>query len=87
MLWGKLVSRSYNWYKYVLRHYRLDQFTGAVTNLLAYLGQEVAVTQGKNIIYGQLVGVDVDGSLLLKDNHELIRISSGSLIGRMKDEG
>jgi hypothetical protein len=28
----------------------------------------------------------VDGSLLLKDNHELIRISSGSLIGRMKDE-
>jgi len=86
MLWGKLVSRSYNWYIYILRHYRLDQFTSAVTNLLAYLGQEVAVTQGKNIIYGQLVGVDVDGSLLLKDNHELIRISSGSLLGRMKDE-
>jgi BirA family biotin operon repressor/biotin-[acetyl-CoA-carboxylase] ligase len=87
LLWAELVSRSYYWYIHILRDHSLDQFTGAVTDLLAYLGQEVAVRQGREIIYGPLVGVDQDGCLLLKDNHELIRISSGSLIGRMKDEG
>jgi len=86
LLWCELVSRSYRWYEHIVRDHSQEQFTAAVTNLLAYLEQKVTVRQGENIIYGQLMGIDVDGSLLLKDNHELIRISSGSLIGRMKDE-
>jgi len=80
MLWGKLVYKSYNWYMHILSHYTLGQFACAVTKLLAYFGQEVAVGWGKDIKYGQVVGVDMDGSLLLKNGQKLIRVSSGSII-------
>ncbi|WP_457571377.1 biotin--[acetyl-CoA-carboxylase] ligase [Desulfovulcanus sp.] len=86
ILWSKLVYKAYNWYMHILRHCSLEQFAASVTKLLAYLGQEVAVAWGQDIIYGQVVGLDVDGSLLLKDSHELIRINSGSLIGTSPED-
>ncbi|MBT8762504.1 biotin--[acetyl-CoA-carboxylase] ligase [Desulfohalobiaceae bacterium Ax17] len=85
MFWGKLVYKSYNWYMHILSHYTLGQFTCAVTKLLAYLGQEVAVGWGKDIKYGQVLGLDVDGSLLLKNGSKLVRVTSGSIM--LEDAG
>ena len=64
-----------------------DEFIRAWESRLVYRGEQVIVTtEGHGDLEGTLVGLDADGSLLLRTNHDTVRVKMGDLHLRLASD-
>ncbi len=80
--WDRLVSEYESWYKHNLPVLRPEHFAEAFSNVLLWKDRSVAVAEydeGRVEVRGVVLGVAVDGGLLLSVDGKVRRITSGKV--------
>ncbi|PTN36856.1 biotin--[acetyl-CoA-carboxylase] ligase [Desulfonatronum sp. SC1] len=80
--WDRLVSECESWYKNNLPVLRPEHFAGAFSDVLLWKNRSVAIAEygeGRAEVRGVVLGVAVDGGLLLSVDGKVRRITSGEI--------
>lgn len=78
IFWGRMLPRIQASYEMVMAPYGLTEIRERIENRLAWIGRQVYAEDAG--VTGRILGIDVDGSLRLESDGEVVQIISGSVI-------